>query len=135
MRGFLEERRRLSAAEDHSGGEEDEYEETVEDAVEEQVAEALAEVLTAASDDTEDLFVEVGDRVIYSLVDDPNERHSVLIVDSGSNAKMGIVNEQTPLAQALLGLSPGDVGELQIPGQKARQLRVLKIQRQEELLM
>lgn len=134
LRGFLEERRRLSAAEDHSGGEEDEYEETVEDAVEEQVAEALAEVLTAASDDTEDLFVEVGDRVMYSLVDDPNERHSVLIVDSGSNAKMGIVNEQTPLAQALLGLSPGDVGELQIPGQKARQLRVLKIQRQEELL-
>lgn len=47
---------------------------------------------------------------------------------------MCIVNEQTPLAQALLGLSPGDVGELAVAGQKTRQLRVLKVQRQEELL-
>lgn len=47
---------------------------------------------------------------------------------------MGIVNEQTPIAQALLGLSPGEVSDLAIPGQKARQMRVLKIQRLEELL-
>ena len=47
---------------------------------------------------------------------------------------MGIVNEETPLAQALLGMSPGDIGILEIPGQKPRQLHVLKIQRQEELL-
>jgi transcription elongation GreA/GreB family factor len=39
-----------------------------------------------------------------------------------------------PLAVALLGLSTGDTGELDVPGQKVRQLRVLKIQRQEELL-
>ena len=78
--------------------------------------------------------MEVGDRVTYCLADDPAERHSVLIVDSESNVRMGIVNEQTPLAKALLGLSPGDVGDLEIPGQKTRQLHVLKVQRQEELL-
>ena len=130
LRSFLEERRRSSAAEDTSEWEDD----VVEDAAEEQIAEALTEVLASASDGTEDLFVEVGDRVTYCTADGHNERHSVLIVDSESNVKMGIVNEQTPLAQALLGLSPGDSGDMEIHGQKARQLRVLKIQRQEELL-
>lgn len=75
------------------------------------------------------------DRVMYCPVTDPNEKHTVLIVDSESNVKMGIINEHTPLAQALLGLSPGDVGDLMISGQMARQLRLLKIQRQGELLL
>jgi transcription elongation GreA/GreB family factor len=82
----------------------------------------------------EDAFVEVGDQVTYCFVDDPNKRHSVLIVNSDSDPKMGIVNEQTPLAQALLDLSPGEIGELKVAGQRNRQLRVLKVQRQEELL-
>lgn len=133
LKSFLEERRRVSAAEDTADWDE-EFEESVSDVDEEKVAEQLAEALSAASDGSEDLFVEVGDRVTYCLLGDQNERHSVLIVDSESNAKMGIVNEQTPLAQALLGLSPGDVGELHIPGQNPRPLKVLKIQRQEELL-
>jgi len=87
----------------------------------------------AASVEGVDLFVEVGDRVIYCFVNAPNDRHSVFIVDSPSNAKMGIINEQTPVAQALLGLSPGDIGDLQVDGQKTRQLRVLKIQRQDDI--
>jgi transcription elongation GreA/GreB family factor len=98
-----------------------------------QAVEELVEAV-AASSGGEDVFVEVGDRVTYYLVDDPNERHSVLIVNSESNPKMGVVNEQTPLAQALLDLSPGDIGELEVAGQRNRQLRVLKVQRQEELL-
>lgn len=44
-----------------------------------------------------------------------------------------MVNEETPLAQALVGLSPGDIGELEVGGPRNRQLRVLKVQRQEEL--
>lgn len=134
LRAFLEERRRQSAAEGPSDWEDEKFEELVEDPVEEKVAEELAEALSATADTSEDLFVEVGDLVTYCLADDPAERQSVMIVDSESNVRMGIVNEQTPLAQALLGLSPGDVGDLEIPGQKTRQLRVLKVQRQEELL-
>lgn len=133
LRNFLEERRRLSLAEDPAEWEEDDYDEAVEDEMAEQVAEELAEVVSATADEG-DLFVEVGDRVTYSLVDDPNDKHSVLIVDSPSNAKMGIINEQTPLAQALLGLSPGDIGDLDVVGQRKRQVRVLKVLRQEELL-
>jgi transcription elongation GreA/GreB family factor len=82
----------------------------------------------------ENAFVEVGDRVTYYLMDDPNIRHSVLILNSESNPEMGIVNEQTPLARALLDLSPGESGELEVAGQKNRQLRVINVQRQEELL-
>ncbi len=130
LRNFLEERRRISATEEPAEWKEENFEEIDEDAVKEQVAEELAEVLLAVSDKSEDLFVEVGDRVTYCPVDNQNDRHSVLIVDSESNAKMGIINERTPLAQALLDLSLGDVGELEIAGQENRQLRILKIQRQ-----
>ena len=133
LQNFLEERRGMSAAEDPAAWDGEDYDEVIENEAEEKVAEALAEVLSATAGG-EDLFVEVGDRVIYCPVDDPNDKHSVLIVDSPSNAKMGIVNEQTPLAQALLGLSAGDVGELDVSGQRKRQLHVLKVQRQEELL-
>lgn len=134
LREFLEERRRHSASEDPGNWEDDVIDEEIDEAVENRVAEEVAETIAAESDSSEDLFVEVGDRVTYCPLDAPNDRHSVLIVNSPSNAKMGIVNEETPLAHALLGLSPGDVGTLEIPGQKPRQLHVLKVQRQEELL-
>ncbi len=134
LREFLEERRRISASEDPGEWDDEILVDEIDEAVENQVAEEVAEAIAAESDSSEDLFVEVGDRVTYCPLDAPNDRHSVLIVDSASNVKMGIVNEETPLAQALLGMSPGDIGILEIPGQKPRQLHVLKIQRQEELL-
>jgi very-short-patch-repair endonuclease len=135
LRAFLEERRRISAMEDPSAWEEDgpvedeAIAEVVETAV---VNELVAEIAEAAGGD--DLFVEVGDRVTYCPVEDPADRHSILIVDSESNVKMGLVNENAPLAQVLLGLAPGDEGEMPLAGQRSRRLRVIKVQRQEELL-
>lgn len=84
--------------------------------------------------DTADLFVEVGDRVTYCFVADASDRHSVLIVDSASNPKMNVLNENTSLAKALLGLTPGEEAVLEVPGQPGRKLRVLKIQRGDEAL-
>ncbi|MGB4767385.1 MAG: GreA/GreB family elongation factor [Rugosibacter sp.] len=120
--------------EDPSDWEEDEAveEEIPAEPVQAAVAELVAEIAEAAGGD--DLFVEVGDRVTYCPVDDPADRHSVLIVDSESNVKMGLVNENAPLAQVLLGLAPGDEGLLEISGQRSRRIRVIKVQRQEELL-
>ena len=134
LREFLEERRRLSASEDPGNWEDEVLDETIDGDDENRVAEEVADVIAAESESSEDLFVEVGDRVTYCPVDNPNDRHTVLFVDSASNVKMGIVNEETPLAQALLGVSPGEVGILEIPGQKPRQLQVLKIQRKDALL-
>jgi transcription elongation GreA/GreB family factor/very-short-patch-repair endonuclease len=133
LRTFLEQRKRLSAAEDPFEWKNEELEDSVDHKEEEQPAEASAEIVAPVYGGNSDSFVEVGDRVTYCFVDDPNERSTVLIVDSESNAKLHIVNDQTPLAKALLGLAAGEVGDMAIPGRGTRQLRVLKIQRQEEL--
>ncbi len=134
LRGFLEDRRRISAMEGPADWEEEEEidEEAPVEPVQAAVAELVAELAESAGSD--DLFVEVGDRVTYCPVDDSADRHSILIVDSESNVKMGLVNENAPLAQALLGLAPGDEGVLDISGQRSRRIRVIKVQRQEELL-
>ena len=129
LREFLEERSRISALDDPCHWEDDVLNEELGDAVDNRMAEEVADALAAESDSSEDLFVEVGDRVTYCFLDDPNDRDSVLIVDSASNPNMGIVNERTPLAHALLGLSTGDVGILEVPGRKPRQLYVIKVQR------
>ena len=137
LRAFLEERRRISALEGVADEEEDLFAnepEEIKEMINDAEAAELAEEIAEASGGGDDVFVEVGDRVTYCPVDDPADRHSILIVDSESNVKMGLVNESTALAQALLGLSPGDEGVLEVPGGRARVLRVIKVQRQEELL-
>lgn len=79
----------------------------------------------------EDKFIEVGDQVTYCPLDNPSDKQTVWITDGESNLKLGIINEQAPVAQALLGLSEGDIGELEITsssGRKTNQLKILKIQ-------
>ena len=93
-----------------------------------QVVEALLDYQIATRGG--DLFVEVGDRVTYCFADNLSVKLTVLTVDSLSNPRHTIVNEQTPLAQAILGLSQGDEDTFNAPGQKARRIRVLKIDRQ-----
>lgn len=129
---FLEERRRISAFEDPGEWEDDFPSDEMGNVVENLVAEEVADAIAAESDSSEDLFVEVGDRVTYCQLDYPYDRYSILIVDSASDSKQDIVNEDTPLAQALLGLSAGDVGILDNPGQKSRKLQVLKVHRQQK---
>lgn len=133
LQRFLEERRRLSSAEMAVEVEEDTYGDDEDRGLASGEIDGLSAVMSAAVVASEDVYVEVGDRVTYCLLDEPAERHSILIVDSESNAKMGIVNEYTPVAQALLGLSTGETGTLTVAGQKSRELRVLRIHRQEEL--
>lgn len=136
---FLEERRRLSSLEPDHEPEAEEFEEDLLAEEEEAGAVAMLEAETVASeipvtDDAGDLFVEVGDRVVYFFADTPAEKHSVLIVDSASNPKMGIINEGTPLAQALLGSSTGETTSLSVEGHPPRHIHIFKIQRQEDLV-
>lgn len=105
---------------------------------------AAAEVVVADVDDAQalallredeaatpssDVYVEVGDRVLYAFGDAPTEKHAVTIVDGQGNPRLELVNEEAPLAQALLGLSQGEDGEFVAPGGKKRFIRVLKIER------
>jgi transcription elongation GreA/GreB family factor len=138
LRTFLAERRRLSAVDAVTDEEEElvaDGPEVINETTKSAEAAELAQEIAELSGGGDDVFVEVGDRVTYCRADDPAERHSVLIVDSESNVKMGLVNENTPLARALLGLAPGDEGVLEVPGARPRVLRVIKVQRQEELLI
>lgn len=129
LRGFLEERRKESALDDSSGWEEVEEinDEVLAEPLQTAVAELVAEI--AENGGCDDLFVEVGDRVTYCFVEAPADSHSVLIVDSESNVRLGLINEHTPLALALLGLAPGDEGVLEISGRSSRRIRVIKVQR------
>lgn len=133
LRRFLDDRRNQAAADDPADWEESpdaaenpEIQTESDDAIEVLIAASAATSVSA------DLFAEVGDRVMYCFVDDPTNHQGVRIVDSASNPTAGIVNENTPLAKAILGLSSGEIGILEVPGQRARQLRVVKVQRHEE---
>lgn len=131
LRAFLEERRRVSEIEASANAEE-EADDILDMIVDDETV--ATESINQEVSGVAEIAVEVGDRVTYCLVDDPSERHSVLIVDSEGNARMAIINERSPLAQALLGLGQGDVGILHAPGQQAREVLVLAIQRQAEFL-
>ena len=75
-------------------------------------------------------YVEVGDRVTYHFNDDSDHKYTVMIVDSESNPKLMLINENSPLAQALLGLCVGEDSVFEIPGQDCRSIEVIKILRQ-----
>ena len=127
---FLEERRRLSGEEEAPQYEEEQFkaetlveEPTIQTGLDEETREAIG------SSGAEDLFVEVGDRVVFSFADKPEEKQTVLIVDSESNPERGIINEKTAVAQALLGLSLGEETEFETQGLSKRVIRILKIQR------
>ena len=81
----------------------------------------------------DDLYVEVGDRVTYCFVAKPEECHSVMIVDTESNPRLSLINENTPLAKALLNTAVGDEPGMAIKGMPPRIIRVLRIQRQPSL--
>lgn len=141
MLAFLDARRQVSTAEDETSWNEDalaaggDISAQGSDALlAEDALDDVAGSLVFPRQIGEDIFVEVGDSVTYCFADDPSERHTVMIVESESNARRGIINELTPIAQALLGLSPGDVGEIGLPGQTNRSLHVIKVTRQETLV-
>lgn len=77
-----------------------------------------------------DAFVEAGDSLTYVVVELPDERHTVQIVDSQSNPRLNLLNEQTPVARALLGLGVGEDAALLVPGQPRRTVRVVRILRE-----
>lgn len=131
---FLEERRDTARLEP--------FEETdfFEDADESEVAEQIVPTENADENTVfipllpdEVLYIEVGDLVTYCFVDKSEERHTIMIVDSASNPRLNLINENAPLAKVLLNSCVGDEPELSVVGAQTKTLRVLKIQRQESL--
>lgn len=130
---FLKERRALAQQEpqfEFDMADENEPDESEVQAPE--VIEQVVERTLIISD--EDLYVEVGDRVTYCLVNNPEERNTVMIVDTESNPRHNLINEETPLALALLDLKVGDEAVVGVNSNPGHKVRVLKIQRQEEIV-
>lgn len=78
---------------------------------------------------TEELFVEVGDVVTFTTVDSFPKRHTVSIVDTESNSGLHLINEHTPVAQALLNSAVGDEVDIVVDGKVTKSIRLLKIER------
>ena len=100
----------------------------VDDTAAQQMPEAIE--LPIYSPDKVDVFVEIGDYVTFCYLDSPDDKRTLLIVEGKGDPEKGIINEQVPLAQVLLGLRIGDEGELNLPKRPGkRKCRVLNIQR------
>ena len=132
LRDFLDERRRLSALEprihvDDEGGEG--YEVAKVDLEPfESVATGVEETVGSEWQEVTDAFVDIGDTVTYCFLDTPQERHQVRIVEHAVNDGHGLINEEAPLAMALLGLQVGEVGLLLVKGRPDRKVRVIQIE-------
>ncbi len=91
-------------------------------------AEMEREAVNSILIDTEDdLEVEVGSVVRYVDLAHPNDVLTVQITNGKDDFSNGIVNENRPLAQALLGAVVGDEVVLHLPGSKSRNFAVKEI--------
>ncbi len=70
--------------------------------------------------------VEINDLVTYVNVEQSDNILSVRIVHGNSDPNAGIVNEQTPLAEALIGAEEGDTVEAHLPMGTTR-FRILEV--------
>lgn len=76
-----------------------------------------------------ELFVEVGDRVTYKVLGHAtSESHTVQIIDIPSSLRMGLLNELTFLAQALMACAR-DEAMLTVGLSAAHHLRGLRVER------
>lgn len=129
MLAFLDERRRLAKLEP------DLFEPNIENEDDDETPEEAS--LLAVIDDpinpdlrdeSRDAFVEVGDTVSYCYLDNINERHTVTIQENAPSGVSGLINENKPLALALIGLQVGEIGLLVITGRSDRKVKILKIE-------
>lgn len=127
---FLQTRRKHVSSEPYPESDEDMFEETIESEPVTQTKEYEESTDQALSFSAEELFVEIGDLVTYCFADKPDERHSVTIVATEGDPRQSLINENTPLAQALLNSAMGDESELELKGSPSKVIRIIKIQRQ-----
>jgi hypothetical protein len=81
----------------------------------------------------EDVEIEVGDLIRYVDVLRPDDVLSVRITSRRSDPANGVISENTPLAQALIGAIAGDEVPLHLPGGTRRLFRVLGITKPEPM--
>jgi hypothetical protein len=81
------------------------------------------------NDDSETLFVQVGDHVTYIDLSAPEVKIHVQIVSGQDDLEAGIINETRPLAQTLLDMTANEEFVLSVPGRPIHNLRIVKIKK------
>ena len=71
--------------------------------------------------------VEIDELVTYVDLEQPDVIRSVRIITGPSDPNSGVINDQTPLAEALLGAEVGDTIEAHLPMGTAK-FRILEVQ-------
>jgi transcription elongation GreA/GreB family factor len=72
--------------------------------------------------------VEVGDTIVYIDEQEPDLELQAMITNGSSNPDLGTINSYTPIAQAMIGASVGEVIEVKLPiGRKY--LRIIEIKK------
>jgi hypothetical protein len=84
-------------------------------------------VLDAMLQTGDEVGIEEGDVVRYVDVKKPDDLFTVRITNRSSDLANGLISENTPLAQALLGAVAGDEVPLHLPGGASRLFRVISI--------
>jgi len=74
-------------------------------------------------------IVEVGDRVFYVDMSDAESEQDIIISLSKNDFENRIVSRGKPIAKALLSSSIGEVVQLEIPGEKTQNLRIIRIEK------
>jgi very-short-patch-repair endonuclease len=85
------------------------------------------QILGAMLQTDDDMEIEVGDLVRYVDVQKSDDILSIRISRGASDLANGLISENTPLAQALLGATTGDEVPLHLPGNTRRVFRVVAI--------
>jgi len=78
----------------------------------------------------EKLQVEIGDRVTYVDLAEPNNEKSFRIVADGHDPATGLFNKAKPIAQAFLGAAEGSVVQVPIANRPTKRFKLLKIERE-----
>lgn len=81
--------------------------------------------------ENEKLQVEVGDRITYVDLAEPNYKNSFRIVADGHDPATGLVNKAKPIAQAFLGAAEGSIVQVPIANRPTKRFKLLKIEREE----
>jgi len=89
--------------------------------------EATLEDLGVTIDADEPLEVQVGDKVTY--VNLGQDKEATITIGTRRDEPRGMIDYNTPLAEALLGLQEGEIAPLVIQGRPTVRLRIVKIER------
>lgn len=68
-----------------------------------------------------------GSQVVVNFLDDNTTKTFIFLSDFDSNVSAGIMSVNAPIAQALFGLSVGDIAEITLAG-KTREIEIKQIQ-------